>query len=53
MERKTDQRPRLLINRNDPYETVIALRDLLASADDLYDRGVPVRLTFDQTQGAR
>ena len=30
--------------------TVLALRDILANAGELYDRGVPVRLFYDKSQ---
>src|SRR4249919_3164585 len=50
MSRGIDHKPRLHINHYDPYQTVTALRDLLADSGDLYDRGVPVRLAFNQTQ---
>jgi hypothetical protein len=42
------QRPRLLIEDCDPNRTVAALRDILAGTGRLYERGVPVRLVFDQ-----
>jgi hypothetical protein len=41
------QKPRLLIENCNPDRTVAALRDILAAAGGLYDRGVPVRLAFD------
>ena len=44
------QKPRLLIENCNPDQTVAALRDILAAAGGLYDRGVPVRLAFDQIQ---
>ena len=44
------EKPRLLIENSDPHRTVSALRDVLADAGELYDRGVPVRLAFDQMQ---
>jgi hypothetical protein len=43
------RKPKLLIENNDPDRTVPALRDILANSGELYDRGVPVRLAFDQT----
>ncbi len=43
-------KPRLLVEHSAPDRTVAALRDLLSGAGGLYDRGVPVRLAFDQTQ---
>jgi hypothetical protein len=46
-----DQRPRLLIENASPDRTIAALRDILSDAGFLYDRGVPVRLAFDPTQG--
>jgi hypothetical protein len=44
-------KPRLLVENCSPDQTVVALRDILAAAGGLYDRGVPVRLAFDQMQG--
>jgi hypothetical protein len=44
------QKPPLLIENCNPDRTVAALRDIFAGADILYDRGVPVRLAFDQIQ---
>ena len=44
-------KPRLLVKDCDPDQTVAALRDILAKAGVLYDRGVPVRLALDQIQG--
>ena len=41
---------RLLIENCSPDCTVPALRDILADAGVLYERGVPVRLAFDQMQ---
>ena len=43
-------KPRLLIEDCNPDRTVAALRDILIGSGELYDRGVPVRLTFDQMQ---
>ena len=43
-------KPRLLVENCDPDRTIAALRDVLAGAGKLFDRGVPVRLTFDQIQ---
>jgi hypothetical protein len=45
------QKPRLLIENCDPDRTVAALRNILSNAGGLYDRGMPVRLAFDQMQG--
>jgi hypothetical protein len=42
-------KPRLLVDPYDPYATVGKLRDILAGAGILFDRGVPVRLAYDQT----
>jgi hypothetical protein len=47
---KTGEKPRLLVENCNPDYTVAALRDLLAEAGGLYERGVPVRLAFDQIQ---
>jgi phage/plasmid primase-like uncharacterized protein len=49
-ERRTKKR-RLLIENCDPDRAVEALRDILSEAGGLYDRGMPVRLASDQTQG--
>jgi hypothetical protein len=43
-------KPRLLLEAHNPDRTVIGLRDILASTGRIFDRGVPVRLTFDQMQ---
>ena len=43
-------KPRLLVDKSNPHQTVATLRDILAEAGGLYDRGVPVRLAVDQTQ---
>jgi hypothetical protein len=45
------QKPRLLVDDANPHRTVAALRDILAEAGGLFDRGFPVRLAYDQTQG--
>src|SRR5207249_1663908 len=44
------EKPRLLVESCNPDQTVAALRDSLAGAGGLYDRGVPVRLAFDLIQ---
>jgi len=44
------KKPRLLIENSNPHQTVATLRDILAAAGGLYDRGVPVRFAFDQMQ---
>jgi hypothetical protein len=44
------EKPRLLVENASPNVTIAKLRDILAGAGGLYDRGVPVRLAFDQTQ---
>src|SRR5215204_4404744 len=49
----SQDKPRLLVESSDPDRTVAALRNILADAGLLFDRGVPVRLTFDQIQGRR
>jgi len=43
-------KPRLLMEDSNPDCTVAALRDILARAGQLYDRGVPVRVVHDQVQ---
>jgi hypothetical protein len=43
-------KPRLLLEAHNPDRTVVALRDILAGTGRIFDRGVPVRLTFDQMQ---
>ena len=45
-----NEKPRLLIENPSPDVTVAALRDILAKHGDLYERGVPVRISFDQVQ---
>jgi len=47
---EVSEKPRLLVDKSNPHETVATLRDILADAGGLYDRGVPVRLAIDQTQ---
>jgi hypothetical protein len=44
------EKPRLLVDAANPDLTVAALRDILCKSGNLYDRGVPVRLAFDQAQ---
>jgi hypothetical protein len=44
------KKPKLQVENCNPDRTVAALRDILAGAGGLYDRGVPVRLAFDQIQ---
>jgi hypothetical protein len=44
------EKPRLLVDKCSPDNTVAALRDILADKGDLYDRGVPVRLVCNQMQ---
>ena len=41
-------KPRLLIEVESPERTVAALRDILAGTNMMFERGVPVRLAFDQ-----
>jgi hypothetical protein len=43
-----DGKPRLLVENCSPDRTVAALRDILSASGWFYDRGVPVRLAFDQ-----
>ena len=43
-------KPRLLIENCNPDSTVAALRDILSETGQLYNRGVPVRIAFDQIQ---
>ena len=43
-------KPRLLIESASPDRTVMALRDILAGAGRLYNRGVPVRIAYDSIQ---
>jgi hypothetical protein len=47
---QSKDKPRLLIEQSNPDRTVVAIRDILANSGELYDRGVPVRLSFDQLQ---
>jgi hypothetical protein len=44
------KKPRLLVESCSPDHTVTKLRDILSDAEALYDRGVPVRIAFDQMQ---
>jgi hypothetical protein len=37
------EKPRVLVDNCNPDQTVAALRDLLSTANCLYDRGAPVR----------
>jgi hypothetical protein len=48
--RITGGKPRLLVENSSPDRTVAALRDMLAVSGALFERGVPVRAAFDQTQ---
>ncbi len=43
-------KPRLLLEPCDPDVTVAKLCDILANTGTLFDRGVPVRLAYDQNQ---
>jgi hypothetical protein len=49
-EQEPSRKGRLLVDSANPHHTVAALRDVLAESGDLYDRGVPVRLAFDQVR---
>ena len=42
------KKPRLLVETWNPDKTIAKLRDILAAAGSLYERGVPVRLAVDQ-----
>ena len=44
------EKPRLLVEKSSPDRTVAALRDIFAAHGGLYDRGVPVRLVYDQME---
>lgn len=44
------KKPRLMIEDCNPDLAIAALRDIFVGAGGLYDRGVPVRLAFDQMQ---
>lgn len=46
----TAAKPRLLVDNCNPDLTIMALRNILADAGELYDRGGPVRLAFDEIQ---
>ncbi|MGC1348062.1 MAG: hypothetical protein WA863_18645 [Methyloceanibacter sp.] len=48
---EASQKPRLLVENCNPDVTVARLRDVLAESRELFDRGGPVRLVFDQCQG--
>jgi hypothetical protein len=45
-----DNRPRLLIERHSPDKTVAALRDILASAGQLFERHEVVKVSYDVTK---
>ena len=45
------EKPRLQVENCNPDHAVSALRDILAKSGQLYDRGAPVCLAFDQAQG--
>ncbi|MFT8243263.1 hypothetical protein [Roseomonas sp. BN140053] len=45
-----DDKPRLLLEPHNPDRTVAAMRDILAKTGRMFDRGVPVRLAYDQIQ---
>ncbi len=49
---KADDRPSLIVDDADLTRTARALRDLLATRADLYDRGTPVRLVRDVVSDA-
>jgi hypothetical protein len=42
-------KPRLKIEKGRPERTVENLRDILARFERLYDRGIPVRIVYDQS----
>src|SRR5262245_42716414 len=44
------EKPRLLVESHSPNTTIAELRDVLLRSAELYDRGMPVRLVFDQSQ---
>src|SRR5690349_13546043 len=44
------EKPRLLVDRAGADATVDRIGDVLAGADQFYDRGVPVRLIHDQME---
>jgi hypothetical protein len=46
---KAPAKPRLLVDHASPDLTVAALRNILSTAPNLYDRGAPVRLAIDRT----
>jgi len=48
---RPSDKPRLLIENCDPDHTVAALRNIFSHTGRLFDRGVPVRLAYDQIQG--
>ena len=50
---RSTKKPRLLIENTNPDKTVAALRDKLAAAGGLYDRGVPVRLASTRCNEVR
>jgi len=46
----TQTKPRLLVKKSDPDVTVAALRDILAKQENIFERGVPVRLVWNQAR---
>lgn len=46
-----DRKPRLLVEKANPDQTVASLRDLLVGAGGLYERGGPARVIVDQMRG--
>ena len=49
-DRADEGKPKLLVEHVDPHRTVAALCAILAKTDQVFDRGVLVRLVFDQVQ---
>lgn len=46
----TQTKPRLLVKKSDPDVTVAALRDILAKQENIFERGGPVRLIWNQAR---
>ncbi|WP_424363368.1 hypothetical protein [Methylocystis parvus] len=48
---RTAQKPRILVDAVNPDMTVEQLRDIFAESGEFFDRGAPVRIVHDKTQG--
>ena len=48
---RISNKPRILVDGVNPDQTVEQLRDIFAETGQFYDRGVPVRIIHDESQG--